>query len=71
MSRLVPKETFVEMSPKVQRSVLYDQNEVICDDLSEIKKTLKRKRFVDGVCSTVGGMVGGALAIMGKVIFFR
>lgn len=71
MSKIVNRETFEKMTPEVKMDVLYDQNEVICDDLSDIKKTLKRKRFIDGLCSTVGGVMGGALAIMGKVFLFK
>lgn len=71
MSKLVSKETFEQMAPKVQRAVLFDQNVVICEDISEIKKMIKKRALWDKFCSTMGGVIGGSVAMIGKFLMFK
>lgn len=67
----VTRETFKEAPNDVKLNILFDKCEAINTSVSDINKKMNRKIKIDGFCSTVGGFVGGMIAITTKYFLFK
>ena len=67
----VSRDTFKNMEEKDKLNVLFDKLESNDIKLGYLAEKLNKKLKIDGACSTIGGFVGGMIAIFTKTLIFK